>query len=690
MLIAFYRITISIKRFIVSLMLMLAVIGMNAQESLYIIGNDPFGKWNPSVGMQMDYDGEFFSLTVEVPSSVYFSFTQQLASDANAWDEISSYRMAALSNNFAITEDLNGEVIQCSEWGKNVNNAFMTTMKATYTILVDPVNCQMMMTWTDDSTPQYATDITISQTTARIAVGSTLQLSASVSPITVSQAVAWSSSNTAVATVNSNGLVTAKSIGTAIITATTTDGSNKSATCQVTVTAPNPMTDGQTYEEINGFRCVNKWIISRVHSGELAYNALPVATNYARSAVMHDGVVYISVTGAKVVPNDTILQSIVYKYSAEDGTYLGELPLTLNGEPFASPSQSSLQATNIGVDNFGHIWLTGCSSEVNESCPFYLVDPETGALTLLATFKKGAYIARIDYFDVIGDITGEEAQCNIMAPGSNSPTVYAWHYDQGDSPEDWVGGFDGDPSMDILFFWPEEVTLWSYAPMIRQCLGMNPEAPGYYNGDLFYVDAYTTAPILYDRTGTIQDCFDSNYVDPALFPEYGANGVAEFHLDDRNFLVYAKAQYFGDGHGCQINLCEMGEGMTFEGMQKYWQLPADSLGHTSDSGIRLHCIQVEYDIDAQGEELIRLLTYKCQNGFGVYEISKNAGDPEPQGIPGDVNGDGSVDGTDLNILINIILGLDDSYNYNGRANVDGMRNIDGNDLNELITILLGN
>ena len=129
-------------------MLMLAVLGMNAQvESLYIIGNDPFGDWNPSVGMQMDFDGEYFSLTVEVPSSVWFSFTQQLASDANAWDEISSYRMAALSNNFAITEDLNGEVIQCSEWGKNVNNAFMTTMKATYTILVDPVNCQMMMTW---------------------------------------------------------------------------------------------------------------------------------------------------------------------------------------------------------------------------------------------------------------------------------------------------------------------------------------------------------------------------------------------------------------------------------------------------------------------------------------------------------------------------------------------------------------
>ena len=461
-----------------------------------------------------------------------------------------------------------------------------------------------------------------------------------------------------------------------------------SALVALMAVSASAITDGQVYEEVNGIKCVNKWIISRVHSGELAYNALPIATNYARSAVMHDGVVYISVTGARVVPNDTILQSIVYKYSAEDGTYLGELPLTLNGEPFATPAQSSLQANNIGVDNFGHMWLAGYSSEQNASCPFYLLDPATGALTPLATFEKGDIIARIDYFDVIGDITGEEAQCNIMAPGSNSPTVYAWHYDQGDSPEDWVGGFDGDPSIDIRFFWPEEVTLWGYAPMIRQCLGMDPEEEDYYNGDLFYVDAFTTAPILYDRAGTVQDCFDTDYVDPALIPEPGANGVAEFHLDDRNFLAYAKAQYTGDGHGCQINVCEMGEGMTFEGMNKYWQLPADSLGHTSDSGIRLHCIQVEYDTDAQGEELIRLLTYKCQNGFGVYEIGKNVEAPQPQGKKGDVDGNGEVDGTDLNILINILLGKDQN-NYDGRENVDEQGGIDGNDLNLLINILLG-
>jgi hypothetical protein len=64
---------------------------------------------------------------------------------------------------------------------------------------------------------------------------------------------------------------------------------------------------------------------------------------------------------------------------------------------------------------------------------------------------------------------------------------------------------------------------------------------------------------------------------------------------------------------------------------------------------------------------------------------------EPGFDKGDVNGDGKVDGTDLNILINIILGKDDAANYDGRANVDEDANngVDGNDLNALINILLG-
>ncbi len=63
----------------------------------------------------------------------------------------------------------------------------------------------------------------------------TYQLFATVFPETASnKTIVWSSDNEEVATVDENGLLTAKSLGTALITATTVDGSY-SASCKVTV-----------------------------------------------------------------------------------------------------------------------------------------------------------------------------------------------------------------------------------------------------------------------------------------------------------------------------------------------------------------------------------------------------------------------------------------------------------------------
>lgn len=52
---------------------------------------------------------------------------------------------------------------------------------------------------------------------------------------TSNKKIVWSTSNSEVASVDENGLVTALTAGTTTITATTTDGSNLSASCEVTV-----------------------------------------------------------------------------------------------------------------------------------------------------------------------------------------------------------------------------------------------------------------------------------------------------------------------------------------------------------------------------------------------------------------------------------------------------------------------
>ena len=81
----------------------------------------------------------------------------------------------------------------------------------------------------------HATGVTVSPSTATVAVSGTQALTATVAPATATnQNVTWSSSDTDVATVDDDGVVTGVSAGTATITATTVDG-GFTDTCSVTV-----------------------------------------------------------------------------------------------------------------------------------------------------------------------------------------------------------------------------------------------------------------------------------------------------------------------------------------------------------------------------------------------------------------------------------------------------------------------
>ena len=85
------------------------------------------------------------------------------------------------------------------------------------------------------------TGVSINPTSANLQIGGSTDLTYTILPANATdKSVSWSSSNTAVATVNNNGHVTAVAAGTATITVTTTDG-NKTATCSVTVTAGPPV-----------------------------------------------------------------------------------------------------------------------------------------------------------------------------------------------------------------------------------------------------------------------------------------------------------------------------------------------------------------------------------------------------------------------------------------------------------------
>jgi len=81
------------------------------------------------------------------------------------------------------------------------------------------------------------TGVTLSQSEAVLTVGGTQTLTATVAPANATnKSVTWTTSNPSVATV-ANGVVTAVGVGSATITATTTNGA-KTASCAVTVANP--------------------------------------------------------------------------------------------------------------------------------------------------------------------------------------------------------------------------------------------------------------------------------------------------------------------------------------------------------------------------------------------------------------------------------------------------------------------
>ena len=81
------------------------------------------------------------------------------------------------------------------------------------------------------------TSLTVSPTSKTLKTGETVQLTATKNPSTATEGITWTSSNSSVATVNQNGLVTAKGSGTATITVKSSTG-GKSATAKITVSNP--------------------------------------------------------------------------------------------------------------------------------------------------------------------------------------------------------------------------------------------------------------------------------------------------------------------------------------------------------------------------------------------------------------------------------------------------------------------
>jgi len=125
--------------------------------------------------------------------------------------------------------------------------------KATITVKVKGTNkkaaCKITV-----GTPVKKVNLNVSQKT--LYINDTINIQATISPKTATtKSVYWESSNTKVATVTSNGKVKTISPGTAIISATTKDGTGQKASCVITVKEKNPIS-----VEVSGIKAEQDYV----------------------------------------------------------------------------------------------------------------------------------------------------------------------------------------------------------------------------------------------------------------------------------------------------------------------------------------------------------------------------------------------------------------------------------------------
>ena len=178
---------------------------------------------NLSASCQVNVTGITSIALNKTSTNIYVSGTETLTASIVPSDVIINTLQWQSSDTTVATVDQNGKVTAVA-----LGQAVITAMAADGSGV--SASCQVNVTG--------ITRVTLSNSSAILYLNNTQQLYATITPSDVIvKTLVWQSSDPAVATVDQNGKVTAHTVGTAIITATTTDGTNLSASCVVEVRA---------------------------------------------------------------------------------------------------------------------------------------------------------------------------------------------------------------------------------------------------------------------------------------------------------------------------------------------------------------------------------------------------------------------------------------------------------------------
>ena len=599
-------------------------------------------------------------------------------------------------------------------------------------------------------TPQLATGISLNKTYATIYDGTTLQLVASISPSnTTNKTIAWSSSDTSVATVSSNGLVTALKPGTATITATTQDGSNLSATCQLTVQKQlaTSITLNQNSLEI-GIGATATLVATVLPENTADKRVMWTSSNAAIASVAA-GVVQGNSMGECIITATTLdgsnLSATCHVVVTNGGgtqqgdNYLAadDIDEVVAGQAFVIPvalvNEAPITALMFDLQLPNGIILPN----YNEDGAFVTLDAdrqgrghsvsttETAlAVRVVASSSRNAafkgnsgnvlYIALRMADNVPSGTYGIDLR-NVFMTTTDGQEIEAPNVKINIGAVDYHSGdANGDGYVDDV----------DYAITVRYILAQNPtnfvfnaaDMSGDGRINITDLPLIVNAAMAYDfgtynvplRAPAQASANNKMYVNDF---DFASNATKTLNIVLDNATAFAAVQ-------CDI---EVPDGLTIVEQTDEWgdlayALPVSSRMNNHDTwtdltgsgNVRLIIansnnnalkgssgavanFKVRSAAGFSGEHELVLKNIVCADANAVRYALPDAVCliNHSANLPGDVDGNGAVNGTDLNILINIILGKDNAANYGGRANVDGSGTVDGIDLNAIINILLG-
>ena len=244
----------------------------------------------------------------------------------------------------------------------------------------------------------------LNKTELALEVGKTGTLEAKVEPSdATNKNVTWSSSNSEVATVD-NGVVTAVSAGEAIITVTTEDG-GKTATCKVTVNAPQtvPVT-GVTLDkaELKLEKGSTGTLKATVEPQNATNNTVTWSSSNPEVATVDNGVVTAVSAGEAIITVTT-----------EDGAKTATCKVTVNAPQTVPVTGVTLDKTSLDLKTGDNTTLTATvnpESATNKDVTWISDKPEIAAVKGGTVTAKAAGTAIIAVTTIDG---GKIATCTV-------------------------------------------------------------------------------------------------------------------------------------------------------------------------------------------------------------------------------------------------------------------------------------